>query len=211
MEPSASAKTESEAGLILRRGSEGDLHAFLKKLAVVFLYNQGCFFITTEADLGRLGQLRLDGLDSGMVIDVVGVGLEPRTFDASEVDRSDGLLVIRGVEVKVSRSDFKNGFVCSGCSYNYLLTPMRMVAPSELPRGVGLIEYNKHKYEFRTQEQGFDIKGLTVVKKPTHRRLSPIQLDISVASLFRRTQQELLGRILKEMEPPRTEEWEQTN
>lgn len=30
-----------------------------------------------------------------------------------------GCNILRGIEVKVSRGDFKNGFICSGCNYHY--------------------------------------------------------------------------------------------
>jgi len=80
--------------------------------------------------------------------------------------------ILRGIEVKVSRGDFRNGFVCSGCNYNYLLTPMRLVAPYEVPKGVGLIEYNKYKISCElTEEDTFRFEGLRVVKRPVFRKI----------------------------------------
>ena len=127
--------------------SESPLHAFLKRVGAAFLVNQGCFLVDTEVPLSRTG--RTHELDDHRVVDVCGVG--ERLFEAErglladyvgptggrpEVKRN----VLRGVEVKVSRSDFRNGFFCSGCNFNYLLTPMRLVSPWEIPRGVGLVE-----------------------------------------------------------------------
>ena len=67
--------------------------------------------------------------------DIPNEGVDPRYLEVRQN-------ILRGIEVKVSRADFRNGFFCTGCNYNYLLTPMRLVSPSILPTGVGLIEYN---------------------------------------------------------------------
>ena len=170
---------------------ESWLHGFLKKVGAAFLINQGCFLVDTEVPLGRFGQRRLD-LDEHHVIDVCGVG--ERFFKLweakDELGRGDYEVarnVLRGVEVKVSRSDFRNGFVCTACNFNYVLTPMRLVAPWEVPRGVGLIEYNKHKFGAEQTEDGsLRFKGLRVVKKASFRRISRFQVDNATAFIARR-------------------------
>ena len=131
---------------------ESDLHSFLKKVGAAFLLNQGCFLVDTEVPLTRFGQRRLGELDDHHIIDVCGVGERlsraPRALTLEEglggYNCEVAENVLRGVEVKISRSDFRGGLICSGCNYHYVLTPMRLVSPWEVPRGVGLIEFNRY-------------------------------------------------------------------
>jgi hypothetical protein len=164
---------------------ESKAHGFLKKVGVAFLLNQGCFMVDTEVSLSRFGQRRL--------IDVCGVGERLREVRGLSHGEERGLYeagenILRGVEVKVSRSDFRSGFVCTGCNYNYLLTPMRLVAPWEVPQGVGLIEYNKHKFSVEpTDEDRLTFTGLRVVRKASFRSIGRIQVDNAVACIARRS------------------------
>jgi hypothetical protein len=185
---------------------ESPLHSFLKKMGAAFLLNQGCFLVDTEVPLSRTGQTH--ELDDHRVVDVCGVG--ERFFEADggaltdyvedvrgrrEVKRN----VLRGVEVKVSRSDFRNGFYCSGCNYNYLLTPMRLVSPWELPRGVGLIEYNRYKFSVELAEERFAFRGLRVVKKASFRRVGQHQIDNATAHIVRRRHESDTEALLEEL------------
>lgn len=171
---------------------ESRLHAFLKKVGAAFLVNRGCFLVGTEVPLGRFGQRRLHDLDGHQVIDVCGVG--ERFFKLRGADGELGRggyevarNILRGVEVKVSRSDFRNGFVCTACNYNYLLAPMRLVAPWEVPRGVGLIEYNRHKFGAERTEGGdLRFNGLRAVKRPSFTRIRSFQVDNATAFIARR-------------------------
>ncbi len=94
-----------------------------------------------------------------------------------------GYNVLRGVEVKVSRGDYLNGFTCTGCNYNYLLTPMRLLSPIEVPGGVGLIEYNRYKFGCEQEEEDysggrpFRLRGLRVVKPATYRCVPRFHID----------------------------------
>lgn len=114
---------------------------------------------------------------------------------------SFGYNILRGIEVKVSRSDFKNGFICSGCNYNYILTPMRLLAQYEVPSGVGLIEYNKHKfscelgsvYKSNPARRTFRLKGVKIVKKPVYKTVPQFQIDNAISSI-------LLGQLDSRME-----------
>ena len=162
-------------------------------MGAAFLLNQGCFLVDTEVPLSRTGQTH--ELDDHRVVDVCGVG--ERFFEADRdllMDYAEPLRarhevkrnVLRGVEVKVSRSDFRNGFYCSGCNYNYLLTPMRLVSPGELPRGVGLVEYNRYKFSVELAEERFAFRGLRVVKKASFRRVGQHQIDNATAHMVRR-------------------------
>ena len=156
--------------------SESNLHKLLKKIGMAWLYNQQCFMVADEIyvykDYGERHEL-----DNHYFMDVVGVGKKFIPYiERTDINESYSS-ILRGIEVKVSRSDFKNGFCTTGCNYHYLLTPMRLVNKAELPKWVGLIEYNKYKYKIRYLETGkFDIQGIRVVKKPRFRELSDYQL-----------------------------------
>ena len=170
---------------------ESDLHAYLKKVGETWLINQGCFLTGFEVPLNQLGLERFTDLDNKMVIDVLGLGLRYGHDEELKGPYESGRIVSRGIEVKVSRSDFRNGFACSGCNYHYLLTPMRMIAPTEVPSGIGLIEYNKHKFSVDTsedpQQRPYKISGLRVVKHPKYKMIPRFQIDHVIANLATKT------------------------
>lgn len=192
---------------------ESPEHKHLKSVAVLWLLNRGCFLADTEVPLSQVGLRRYIELDNKTVADAVGVGLrfnagngkdEPvDDFDPASLTRAEaGECVLRGVEVKVTRGDFRAGFACSGCNYHYLLTPLRLLAPSDVPRGVGLIEYNKHKWgcepEDTHPDRPYGITGLRLLKHPTYRELPRFQVDGVIAHLANRTLQQTRQRFLQD-------------
>ena len=182
---------------------ESDLHGFLKKVGAAFLINQDCFLVDTEVPLSRFGQTMLHDLDEHHVIDVCGVGerffrLREGRDELGPGDYEVTQNILRGVEVKVSRGDFRNGFVCTACNFNYVLTPMRLVSPWEVPRGVGLVEFNRYKFDVElTEEDGFRFRGLRVVKKASFRRTSRFQVDNATAHILRRTSEQAMKEVLQ--------------
>ena len=65
---------------------------------------------------------------------------------------------------------------------------MRLVAPWEVPQGVGLIEYNKHKFSVEpTNEDRLAFTGLRVMRKASFRSVGRIQVDNAVACIARRS------------------------
>jgi hypothetical protein len=192
---------------------ESPEHKHLKSVAILWLLNQGCFLADTEVPLSQVGLQRYTELDNKTVVDAVGVGLrfsvgngkfEPSEgFDPSSLAGSEaGECVLRGVEVKVTRGDFRSGFACSGCNYHYLLTPIRLLAPFEVPRGIGLIEYNKHKWvcepDDARSDRPYRITGLRVLKHPIYRGLPRFQVDGAIAHLANRTRQQMHQRALQD-------------
>lgn len=166
---------------------------FLQKVGIAFLYNQNCFLVSTEVYLSRKGQQKIHSLDDHKVIDVLGVG-ERYNRNGERTN------ILKGIEVKVSRSDFKNGFACSGCNFNYVLTPMRLVAPWEVPKEVGLIEYNKYKFQCSLSDYDkFSFKGLRVVRKSKFRKIPQYQIDNTIANILRHSKNELYTLIAKEL------------
>ncbi|MFP3951286.1 MAG: hypothetical protein ACLFVP_03975 [Candidatus Bathyarchaeia archaeon] len=185
---------------------------------MLYLYNQGCYLVNTEVKLNRLGLERYCRLDDHTIIDALGVGLRYRSLDKTPLEDEDadyfhletprkyivGVNILRGIEVKVSRSDYRNGFICNGCNYNYILTPMSLLSPHEVPDGVGLIEFNKYKFkckmlEDERNERPFKIKGLRVIKRPKHRRVPRFQIDNAVARITNRRKMEDLRKVFNDV------------
>jgi hypothetical protein len=142
-------------------------------------------------------------LDNKKVIDVLGVALrykKPRiqassTFPNFHLKDHNKFLFgynsLIGIEVKVSRSDFKNGFNVTGCNYNFLLTPMKLISPSIVPRDVGLIEYNRYKFNCSLEEptsnsKPFKISGVRVLKRPKFRKLPRFHVDHAISQIATR-------------------------
>jgi hypothetical protein len=189
---------------------------------VAFLYNQGCHLVDTEIKLNQLGLNRFSDLDNHSVIDVLGIGLKYFSHGRRRIRQDDydgftlenpsrleyGYNILRGIEVKVSRSDFRNGFVCSGCNYHYVLAPMRLVASHEVPRGVGLIEFNRYKFSCELNEETvnnsmnrpFTLRGLRVVRRPVYRNIPQFQIDNAIAMIGERSREQNLRRVKGEIQ-----------
>jgi len=71
---------------------------------------------------------------------------------------------------------------------------MRMLAPYEVPKGVGLIEYNKYKFScelnidesYEPPNRVFHLSGLRVVKRPIFRNIPQFQIDNAIARMVGR-------------------------
>jgi hypothetical protein len=168
-----------------------------------------------------LGLDRYCDLDNHKVIDAIGVGIKyfhPKKIqdlencDNFKLDKQEsyefGQNILKGVEIKVSRSDYKNGFICSGCNYHFILTPMRMVAPHEVPKGIGLIEFNRFKFsclinpqrDEYPQSKPFLIKGLRLLKRPRFQHIPRFQIDNAIMEIVNRTQSIKHQSTLKKVE-----------
>jgi hypothetical protein len=162
--------------------------------------------VDTEVKLNQLGLHRYLELDNKKVIDVVGVGLkyfpwgkrriqdaEYDDFKLSKPDQYDiGYNVLRGIEVKVSKSDFKNGFICTSANYNYVLVPTKLVSPSIMPRGVGLIEFNRYKFNVEENDdknpngRPFKLAGVRVIKRAQYRHIPQFHIDHVISMIAQR-------------------------
>jgi len=185
---------------------ESELHQYLKQVGKLWLYNQMCYMVDAEIKLNNLGLLRYLELDNKKVIDVVGVGLkyfpwsrrkiQDKFIDDFKLEKPNqyeiGYNIIRGIEVKVSKNDFNNGFVCTGTNYNYVLAPAKLISPSLIPEVVGLIEYNRYKFDVKENEtennivKPFNIKGVRVVKRARFRSLPQFHIDHVISIIAQR-------------------------
>ena len=186
---------------------ESQRHLYLKQVGKLWLYNQLCHMVDIEVKLNQLGLDRYLEIDNKKVIDVIGVGLKYFPWKRRKTQDEDydnfklinpeqydiGYNILRGIEVKVSKSDFKSGFVCTSANFNYVMTPTKLVSPSLLPKGVGLIEYNKYKFGIEKNEDDreisrpYKIKGVRVVKRATYRHIPQFHIDHVISVIAQRT------------------------
>lgn len=147
---------------------ESNLHRFLKLLGMIYLHEHGCREIATEVWVNRphksLNPENWEGLDKHFYIDVLGIGKKPiletvaTRFDGYKIKHKIGEReVLKGIEAKATRSDFKNGFVCTGINYGYVITPLNLITKPEIPKNIGLLEYvPNQKYSY----------GIKISKRP---------------------------------------------
>lgn len=185
---------------------ESPRHLYLKQVGKLWLYNQMCHMVDIEIKLNQLGLHRYLELDNKKIVDVIGVGLkyfpwkrrkiqdeEYDDFELSKPEQYDiGYNVLRGIEVKVSKSDFKNGFICTSANYNYVMAPTKLVSPSSVPKGVGLIEFNKYKFSVeenddeRPTSRPFNMTGVRVVKRAQYRHIPQFHIDHVISMIAQR-------------------------
>jgi hypothetical protein len=184
--------------------------------------------VDTEVKLNQLGLLRYLELDNKKIIDVIGVGLkyyhnwshrkiQDIRYDDFKLETPNkyeiGYNILRGIEVKVAKNDFMNGFVCYGANYNYVLTPRKLIYPSLLPNGIGLIEYNKYKFDISKNDfeenplvKPFNINGLKVIKRAKYRELPQFHIDHVISIIAQRRtfyQNEAYRQVLEGLDNPK--------
>lgn len=199
--------------------TETDLHRFLKKVGMAYLYNQNCFLVATEVHISRGGQKRVSDLDNHFIIDVCGVGEKyipdherdykkrseewmGRKVEVRELVGQYKYNIVRGIEVKVSREDFKTGFICSGCNYNYLMVPEGLVWTSEVPKKVGVIKVDPTSFTATftpAPERRFYFAGLRILRKPTFQKVEQYQIDNAISGIAKRSTRELIGRVAEDL------------
>ena len=113
--------------------NETTMHYILKCLGIVILRGLNCKFVAPEqilrqrhTDRPKIIELRYNG---HKVVDALGFQLAyGRGW------------IMRSIEAKASRSDFKNGYTLDGADYMYLITPKGLVDKKEVANHYGLIE-----------------------------------------------------------------------
>jgi len=164
--------------------NESREHYILKQLGAWFLRSLGCEIVVQEVD-GFTGNAK--EVHRGWAFNEDGIWARawirgPHRIDVAGLRRSyDGRgekigphtprMIVYGVEVKVSRSDYLAGY-CTSAHVLYLMTPPGLLRPEELPPGIGLVEGDPDKAEVYLWETGgiYRIEGLRVVRKPGRRR-----------------------------------------
>lgn len=121
-------------------------HFLLKNVARLYLVERGLYYVGTEIFVSGLH----DEHSNKKIIDCVGVDKKQETS--------------YGIEVKISRADFKSGYG-TRCNYNYVMCPTGMIDKSELPNYVGLLYVDADKVQFVTNAKEKRLRGTDVVKK----------------------------------------------
>jgi len=117
----------------------------LTKLGFLYLEKMGCFEISTEVGVASwaVRDFKIEA-DQHFHVDVLGIEWEYLPPSKQYTDEANHRIIkkplLRGIEIKVSRSDFRNGFVHCGCHYNYLMVPKGLVELSEVHQSVGIME-----------------------------------------------------------------------
>ena len=163
------------------------------------LKNMGCFEVSTEVNVPTyyksLSVFEEDPVivnHRHHIIDLIGVEYEylPISKQYKEEFWSDILEkkitkkiikkpILRGIEIKVSRSDFKNGFIHVGCHYNYLMVPKGLVQRKEVHKYVGIIEVdldNCGVKKFSGFYSGYELIGVKIIRKPKRQPVSDLAI-----------------------------------
>ncbi|PGK51209.1 hypothetical protein CN918_25815 [Priestia megaterium] len=111
---------------------------------------------------------------------------------------------LRGIEVKVSYQDFKNGFNMLP-EYTYVLAPVGIVPKNELPDKVGLLEFDFDSYQIAIEDEVPSAweHALKVTKKPKKQYDVRFRIDKATKSYYHRDAhvrycQKLLFRIAQQ-------------
>lgn len=193
--------------------TESALHNFLKHVGKAFLFNQRCFLVATEVFIFQSGEelcaqiewkMKMNNANKRkhIYIDVLGFGEKyipyglRRYEEGAETtpESSYKYNILRGIEVKVSRSDFRNGFIMSGCNYHYLFTPKGLIDRSEVPKHMGVIEVDMDKFKchFNSLGNKFHYEGLKVIRAPRFRKIRHTQIDSGFSRISARCARELI-------------------
>ena len=175
--------------------SDREATLLLTKIGFLYLKKMGCHTISTEIHI-PIRDHYLTGKDSHYAIDLLGISKKyipykqqkehkKLVYGDKEVD--GGVIkfhnVLRGIEVKVSRGDFNNGFIHGGCHYNYLLVPKGLIKPSEVHSDIGIIEVDFeqlaviHPKYVTMQNQGFHLSGIQIGRKPKRKQIDGWVVD----------------------------------
>jgi len=194
--------------------SDRETTEILTKIGYLFLGNQDCHRISTEVRVYTWDDRNYEiEQDKHRIIDLIGVGykyLSPseqykRTVNIGEHEYIENVVkekILRGIEVKVSRSDFKRGFIHVGCNYNYLLIPKGLVDLSEVDTNIGVIEVDlnvfsivKHRRPYKDQ-----LKGVTVIRNPRFKKISERALSYAEADMSNKLTNQVLRWLKKELD-----------
>lgn len=121
-------------------------HYLLKNIAMVYLRERNIEYIGTEIYIKGTNT----NISNKKIIDCVGIDKNKRyTY---------------GIEAKVSRSDFLNGY-CARCNYTYIICPDGLIDKNELPKHIGLIYVDIPNFRFVTNAKDKRLIGIKLIKK----------------------------------------------
>lgn len=165
----------------------------LTKLGYLKLKDMGCLEISTEVNIHTwlLPTSAIRQNTRHHFIDVLGIELEYLPPSKQKINENGYKVktqrILRGIEIKVSKSDFKNGFIQLGCHYNYLLTPKGLINPLKTPKEIGLIEGDVTLEKLSTikKTQTHWLGLLKLIRKPTRKEVPERIIDLCESQISR--------------------------
>jgi hypothetical protein len=153
----------------------------LTKIGFLYLEKMGCHEISTEIVVHLVGKNTITPNDGNhYIIDILGLEWEylpPLPDDKYKTNKKE---ISRGIEIKVSRVDFKNGFVHHGCNFNYILVPKGLIQPDEVHTDVGIIELDIENFSIGLEKlpfRGYILNGINLIRKPKRKECPDWLLD----------------------------------
>jgi len=157
----------------------------LEKIGMLFLKSNRCHLVASEVRVWC--QKRLNELDNHRVIDLLGVGLkwvpEDKRVPNERGYKSPNIEVLRGIEIKVSENDFKNGFIQSGCNYHYLMFPKGLFTLDQIPKHMGIIEVDIDKFTWSKWGAKYRLRGLETIRSPKFHTVSDLQYNYATREI----------------------------
>ncbi len=159
----------------------------LEKIGMLWLKSNQCYLISPETKVWRRGIRRLNELDNHYIIDLLGVG-KKWIPDEKRVPNEQGyesptIDVLRGIEIKVSLSDFKNGFIQNGCNYHYVMAPKEIIPKDRIPKGIGFIEVDLDNFTWSKWGPRYYLRGLEVIKPPRFKAIDDFQFSYATREI----------------------------
>lgn len=147
-------------------GNESKEHFYLKQIAKIYLKSKyNCKYIGSEIYLGKSIDKSIKKeypdipYNDKKITDAVGI-------EDRKLKHMGHRGIIRNIEVKVSKSDFRSGYSIMG-DYNYIITVKNRLDDINIPKPVGLIEVDFDKFDvYDLKSRGMGIKGVELVKYP---------------------------------------------
>jgi len=170
----------------------------LTKLGYLQLKNMGCFEVSTEVNVPTYYKFPPTIFEKDPVIvnhrhhiiDLIGIEYEylPISKQYKKELWSDVLQkkiikkiikkpILRGIEIKVSKSDFKSGFIHVGCHYNYLMVPKGLIQPKEVHKYIGIIEVDLDNYCVKKFDFGYELIGVKIIRNPKRQPVSNLAIE----------------------------------
>lgn len=156
----------------LERGADSmndaEKTVFLTKVGMLYLKDKRGYRIAPEVKVWRRNPL--NKLDAHRIIDLLGVCKkwipEEKRVEGERGYKSPNVDVLRGIEIKVSRSDFKNGFIQDGCNYHYLMYPKDLLHRNEIPKHVGAVSVDIDGFEWSKRGNKYRLDGVETLRSP---------------------------------------------
>jgi len=179
----------------------------LTKIGFLLLKNMGCYAISTEINihtwLDKPEKNSTDELkhwhekceksNNHHIIDVLGIAKEYIPHNQQQITEHGKIRshdILRGIEIKVSHSDLKNGFMHTGCHYNYLMIPKNLVKLEEVHKDIGVIEVDLKSPIIKTTKwfsnTTFNLPCICFIRKPKRqKKINQSIIDLSYNSMLR--------------------------